>query len=480
MTDGDGRRRSRAKAPRSSPPTSRNLAVRAYALLADPAGKHFRFVNRIPLERGLGSSAAAIALGLVAAAPHASAEELLAAGLTLEPHADNLAAALLGGLTLAWDGRIARIAERLPLDAVAVIPQRAHLDRELARNASRNGPARRGGRERGPRGAARGGRRERRRRAVRRRARRLAARALPALRRCSTRSARRRRAGCAGATLSGSGPTVIAWAVGRGRLRGRPRERVPRPRGSRARQSPRGERCERRARRRSAAAGLRGGPHSRRRPPRPRARPLGDRPRSGGRRAPSAADVEQLERSLRARRHRADGLRARPRRRHRAGPRAAGGCCATSATTPPARSTSAATSARCRRTTVEPDADRVPARDRATDDTITAEEILARLGDPALAAPRRTQPRALARRRGAARPGRRPDPRSASTPPSTEPLPAGRRSQPSSSPTAAPGVTACVVAQRLVLAGRDDVRLYPGSFSEWCRRESYPIEKGTP
>ena len=70
-----------------------NLAVRAYALLADPAGKRFSFVNRIPLERGLGSSAAAIALGLVAAAPDAGAEELLAAGLTLEPHADNLAAA---------------------------------------------------------------------------------------------------------------------------------------------------------------------------------------------------------------------------------------------------------------------------------------------------------------------------------------------------------------------------------------------------
>ena len=40
-----------------------NLAVRAYALLADPAGRRFRFTNRIPLERGLGSSAAAIALG---------------------------------------------------------------------------------------------------------------------------------------------------------------------------------------------------------------------------------------------------------------------------------------------------------------------------------------------------------------------------------------------------------------------------------
>src|SRR3954451_8785245 len=52
-----------------------NLAVRAYALLGDPTGKRFSFFNRIPLERGLGSSAAAIALGLVAAAPGASAEE---------------------------------------------------------------------------------------------------------------------------------------------------------------------------------------------------------------------------------------------------------------------------------------------------------------------------------------------------------------------------------------------------------------------
>ena len=42
------------------------------------------------------------------------------------------------------------------------------------------------------------------------------------------------------------------------------------------------------------------------------------------------------------------------------------------------------------------------------------------------------------------------------------------------------GVTACVVAQKLILAGGENVRLYPGSFSEWCRRESYPIERGTP
>lgn len=104
------------------PHDERNLTVRAYALFAEPAGKRFRCVNRIPLERGLGSSAAAIALGLAAARPGASLEELLAAGHTLESHADNLAAALLGGVTLTWDGQAARIADTLPLAPVAVVP----------------------------------------------------------------------------------------------------------------------------------------------------------------------------------------------------------------------------------------------------------------------------------------------------------------------------------------------------------------------
>jgi homoserine kinase len=105
------------------PADATNLLVRAYALLADPAGKRFRSLNRIPLERGLGSSAAAIALGLAAARPDADPEELLAAGRALEGHADNLAAALVGGVTLTWDGRIARIADTLPLAAVALVPR---------------------------------------------------------------------------------------------------------------------------------------------------------------------------------------------------------------------------------------------------------------------------------------------------------------------------------------------------------------------
>ncbi len=104
------------------PEDESNLAVRAYALLADPSGRRFEFVNRIPLESGLGSSAAAIALGLRAAGPAEPDEKLLALGLTLEPHADNLAAALAGGVTLTWDGSIARIADTLPLEPVAVVP----------------------------------------------------------------------------------------------------------------------------------------------------------------------------------------------------------------------------------------------------------------------------------------------------------------------------------------------------------------------
>ena len=60
--------------------------------------------NEIPLARGLGSSAAAIAGGLVAANAIAGAEfsprELLEMAATIEGHPDNVAAAVLGGLQL--------------------------------------------------------------------------------------------------------------------------------------------------------------------------------------------------------------------------------------------------------------------------------------------------------------------------------------------------------------------------------------------
>ena len=103
-----------------------HLGVRAFSLLAAPGEWSFTFIDRIPRERGLGSSASVIALGLVAAcavtgrAP--DPEELLALGVELEGHPDNLAAALAGGVCLTWDGRVERVADRPPAVPVALVP----------------------------------------------------------------------------------------------------------------------------------------------------------------------------------------------------------------------------------------------------------------------------------------------------------------------------------------------------------------------
>jgi homoserine kinase len=104
-----------------------HLGVQAFARLAPTAGKRFRFTDRIPRERGLGSSAAVIALGLVggalAADKNPDLEELLAEGVELEGHADNLAAALAGGVCLTWENRIVRVADDLPAVPVAIVPE---------------------------------------------------------------------------------------------------------------------------------------------------------------------------------------------------------------------------------------------------------------------------------------------------------------------------------------------------------------------
>jgi homoserine kinase len=104
-----------------------HLGVQAFALLADPTGRSFRFTDRIPRERGLGSSAATVALGLVAGAIAAGREldpeELLRIGFDLEGHADNLAAALAGGVCLTWGRRIARVAAAPPAVPIAVVPE---------------------------------------------------------------------------------------------------------------------------------------------------------------------------------------------------------------------------------------------------------------------------------------------------------------------------------------------------------------------
>lgn len=91
-----------------------NLVVRAMraafdVMGAQPPGLRLRFTNRIPHGRGLGSSAAAIVGGIVLArALVADGTARLPDGAALqlangiEGHPDNVAPALLGGLTIAW------------------------------------------------------------------------------------------------------------------------------------------------------------------------------------------------------------------------------------------------------------------------------------------------------------------------------------------------------------------------------------------
>jgi homoserine kinase len=110
-----------------SQPPREDLVVRAFACFAPPAGREFTLTSEIPRERGLGSSAAVVALGLVAGAIAAGVdpepERLLAAGVDIEGHPDNLAAALAGGVCLTWDGRIARIADNVPATPLVVVPE---------------------------------------------------------------------------------------------------------------------------------------------------------------------------------------------------------------------------------------------------------------------------------------------------------------------------------------------------------------------
>jgi homoserine kinase len=208
------------------PRDATHLALQAFALLAPPDRYAFRFTNRIPLERGLGSSAAAIGLGLVAGArargEARSPGELLALGEPFEGHVDNLAAVLHGGVCIAWrddDGlpQARRIADEVPADPVVVVPaartstakSRGALPADVphadaaatAGSAMLLGAAIAGGDEELLRAGLRDLLHEPYRSAGAPLLERVRALAVP---------------GVLGVTLSGSGPTVLVWA-GRGR-----------------------------------------------------------------------------------------------------------------------------------------------------------------------------------------------------------------------------------------------------------------------
>ncbi len=92
----------------------RNLVVQAVratfdALGGQPRGLEIVCANRIPHGRGLGSSAAAIVAGVIAArelvlggSERLPADAVLQLAAQLEGHPDNVAACLAGGFTMAW------------------------------------------------------------------------------------------------------------------------------------------------------------------------------------------------------------------------------------------------------------------------------------------------------------------------------------------------------------------------------------------
>ncbi|MBS1882410.1 MAG: homoserine kinase [Actinobacteria bacterium] len=115
-----------------------NLVVRAFETLHPADGIAFRLRSDVPLARGLGSSAAAIVAGLVAA-DHLfelalSKEELLARATAIEGHPDNVAAAIYGGFVVCGTEAGRPVAARFEapggLESIVVIPDEELSTRE--------------------------------------------------------------------------------------------------------------------------------------------------------------------------------------------------------------------------------------------------------------------------------------------------------------------------------------------------------------
>ena len=103
-----------------------NLVVVAFERLAPASGHRFEVRSEIPLSGGLGSSAAAVVAGLVAAQALSGGDApLLELATDLEGHPDNVAAALLGGVVVCADGAPYRRAPPAELAALLVVPHRA-------------------------------------------------------------------------------------------------------------------------------------------------------------------------------------------------------------------------------------------------------------------------------------------------------------------------------------------------------------------
>ncbi len=100
-----------------------NLTVRAFERLHPADDFEFTVRSKIPLSGGLGSSAAAVVAGLMAADHMFELDaDLLALATEIEGHPDNAAAALEGGFVIAGQGRVDRFDAPLGLEALLVVP----------------------------------------------------------------------------------------------------------------------------------------------------------------------------------------------------------------------------------------------------------------------------------------------------------------------------------------------------------------------
>lgn len=126
--------RVRGEGERSLPRGPKNLVYKAFRIPFRAAGKRvpkvaIDCINRIPLSRGLGSSAAAALGGILAADrildnPFGS-EDVMSFASRLEGHPDNVAPALLGGVQgSGWvDGKIKAVSWPVPrVRAVVAVP----------------------------------------------------------------------------------------------------------------------------------------------------------------------------------------------------------------------------------------------------------------------------------------------------------------------------------------------------------------------
>jgi homoserine kinase len=100
-----------------------NLCVRAFETLHPADGLSFTIRSEIPAAAGLGSSAAAIVAGLLAADHLYELDApLFDLAHELEGHPDNVAASLYGGFVICGDGGPVRIEPPQGLEAVLLIP----------------------------------------------------------------------------------------------------------------------------------------------------------------------------------------------------------------------------------------------------------------------------------------------------------------------------------------------------------------------